>query len=204
VATAGGRTNSAFVMAKLLLIALALLATRSHALPAPPSEIEASATIEESRRLQTAAAPPPPKAKVSLWSAAKRFFTSREKQKAKLHPVASSGTTTPPTAPIMSAKYGVSYKEMVGWWCAKAENAQKSLCKLHAAGKTPSSPATLTHPSLTESKDAYKAYCADESHKAKLICIQSKIQAKLATTTTALAKSAKKAGAAKASIPAAA
>ena len=126
---------------------------------------------EETRRLQ-AAAPPPPKSTFSLWSAAKRFFQSREKTKAKL-----SGNPSPPTPLAMSAKYGVSYKAMLAWICAKPEWKAKNLCRLHEQGKAE---AELAKSTTEESKEALKVYCKEPAFKSKLICIVSAFKSKQA------------------------
>lgn len=183
-----------------LILVLCAVSAVTHALPTPPAAVPIElADAESSRRLQAAAAPPPPKAKVSLWSAAKRFFLTREKMKTKALEMKSKPAgatiaktaTTPAATPTMSAKYGVSFKAMLTWWCAKSENKEKSLCKLHAQGK--STDGTIsTQPSSSDAKDAFKAYCAEEAHKAKLICVQSKVHAALSTAHTAVKKAGEK------------
>ena len=117
-----------FSLAGLLAIAAALPAETPTGLP---TETPVQQSVEYRQLQAVAAAPPPPKKSgFSIWSAAKNFFISREKVKAKV-----SGSPPPTSSLPMPAKYGVSYKGMIAWFCAKPENKVKALCKLQEQGK---------------------------------------------------------------------
>jgi len=175
------------------LIALAAVLACAHALPDTKAPIEAvgKAADGSARQLQAhgAAAPAPPKPKsVSIWSIAKRFFTSREKAKTK---VASHGANA--TIPTMTPQYAMGFKTMVSWWCKNATNKEKALCQLSAQGKA-TGDALKKPPSLDESREAVKAYCAEKTHQSKLVCIQWRIKAAVVKSVGSKAAAAKSAG----------
>ena len=117
-----------FSFAGLLAIAAALPTETPTGLQVP---VPAQQRSVEYRQLQAvAAAPPPKKSGSSIWSAARSFFMAREKVKAKV-----SGSPPPTSTLPMPAKYGVSYKGMITWFCAQPENEVKALCKLQEQGK---------------------------------------------------------------------
>jgi len=80
----------------------------------------------------------------------------------------------------MPAKYGVSYKGMITWFCAKPENKVKALCKLQEQGKASDSQvrSDLVKPTANDSKEAFMAYCKEK--KTPYICIQSSVHNKTA------------------------
>jgi hypothetical protein len=169
------------------LIALAVLAC-AHALPDTKAPIVGKAADGSARQLQAhgAAAPAPPKPKsVSIWSIAKRFFT---KAKTK---VASHGANA--TIPTMTPQYAMGFKTMVLWWCKNATNKEKALCQLSAQGKA-TGDALKKPPSLDESREAVKAYCAEKTHQIKLVCIQWRIKAAVVKSVESKAAAAKSAG----------
>jgi hypothetical protein len=164
---------------KLTMCLVAALACSAGALP-----------VEDPRRLQDAATPAAPKkATFSLWSAAKNFFKVRESTKAKM-----SGTA-PPNPPLsMSAKYGVSFKAMLAWHCAKPENKAKPVCKLYETKKATGEVSDEVKKAYNaESKEIFKLYCKEPTHKSALICIQSTIKSTMgdAVKSAAAAKSTK-------------
>ena len=199
-------------MSRSLLAALAGVLACTHALPdshdqSPAAQLEAATrrTIalleavgkvadDSARQLQAraahgAAAPAPPKPKsVSIWSIAKRFFTSREKTKTKL---ASLGANA--TIPTMTPQYAMGFKTMVSWWCKNATNKEKALCQLSAQGKA-TGDALKKPPSLDESREAVKAYCAEKTNQSKLVCIQWRIKAAVVKSVGSKAAAAKSAG----------
>ena len=171
------------------LIALAAVLACAHAI----NKIETVRKADDgsARQLQAhgAAAPAPPKPKsVSIWSIAKRFFTSREKAKTK---VASHGANA--TIPTMTPQYAMGFKTMVSWWCKNATNKEKALCQLSAQGKA-TGDALKKPPSLDESREAVKAYCAEKTHQSKLVCIQWRIKAAVVKSVGSKAAAAKSAG----------
>ena len=206
--------SALFEVSRSLLAALAGVLACTHALPDshdhdPAAQLEAATrrTIalleavgkvadDSARQLQAraahgAAAPAPPKPKsVSIWSIAKRFFTSREKTKTKL---ASLGANA--TIPTMTPQYGVSFKTMVSWWCQNSANKEKALCQLRAQGKA-TGDALKKPPSLDESREAVKAYCAEKTHQSRLVCIQWRIKSAVVKSvrSKAAAGAAKSAG----------
>ena len=95
----------------VLVVAAAILAGACDALPTP------------GRQLEGAPAPAPAKTTWSLWGEAKKFFTSRQKIKAK-----ATGMPLATPAPPMPKTFGVDYKHVVAWYCGKAENKPKPLC----------------------------------------------------------------------------
>lgn len=107
-------------------------------------------------------APPP---KFSLWSAAKRFFSSRERTKAAVasHHGAFFNATK---AGLMPSSFGVSYKHMVQWYCTQPENKAKKMCE-----PGPAVAGELVYkPTAADSKDIYKLYCADPARKTTPLC----------------------------------
>lgn len=173
------------------LIALAAVLACAHALPDTKAPAVGKAADGSARQLQAhgAAAPAPPKPKsVSIWSIAKRFFTSREKAKTK---VASHGANA--TIPTMTPQYAMGFKTMVSWWCKNATNKEKALCQLSAQGKA-TGDALKKPPSLDESREAVKAYCAEKTHQIKLVCIQWRIKAAVVKSVGSKAAAAKSAG----------
>ena len=143
--------------------------------------------------LPAGAPPPPPKSGISLWSAAKRFFSFREHLKDKVN---ASKTGRSPTSPFgaypaaafittrlaqMPTTYAVSYKRMVAWYCAKPENKGRTLCSPTPSG----GPASSTKmgptgvPTNVESKELQKAYCAEKAHKQTGVCFMSSLHQSL-------------------------
>jgi len=162
---------------------LALLAaTSSVALPAPleltendttSDVLEAAAELwtlhldsaPAGRQLQEAAQPSKPHV-FSVWSTARSFFMSREHIKAKLNPGTQPATSMP-------REFGLGYKHMLDWYCAKADNTAKKLCQRSKAPATSSS--FLSKPEVADSVAAVKAYCLDPTNNGKALCTMTKM-----------------------------
>jgi len=170
----------------VLLLCVAMpLASASPALPSSlsSSSIEdhdaAWATLHSAFRRLQAAVSPDSKEGVSIWTSAKRFFGSRERIKSKL-----SGA---PAATSMPKDFGLGYKHMLEWYCAKAEKKGSTLCQK----PTPTATAFSAKPPVPEQAAAVKLYCAEAAHKDKPLCIVSKIRRTPApSTSTRLAAAA--------------
>jgi hypothetical protein len=95
----------------------------------------------------------------------------------------------------MTPQYGVSFKTMVSWWCQNSANKEKALCQLRAQGKA-TGDALKKPPSLDESREAVKAYCAEKTHQSRLVCIQWRIKSAVVKSvrSKAAAGAAKSAG----------
>ena len=118
---------------QLRILVLALALSGALALPADvPRRLEDSPSA-------TPAASHASTGTLSFWAAAKRFFSSREKMKAKV-----SNMPAPLPEPKMDTKYGVSFKTMVSWYCAKEENKPKSICHLKQQGQPDPTPSPDT------------------------------------------------------------
>jgi len=155
----------------VLLLCVAMpLASASPALPSSlsSSSIEdhdaAWATLHSAFRRLQAAVSPDSKEGVSIWTSAKRFFGSRERIKSKL-----SGA---PAATSMPKDFGLGYKHMLEWYCAKAEKKGSTLCQK----PTPTATTFSAKPSVTEQAAAVKAYCTEAAHKDKPLCVASRIR----------------------------
>ena len=118
---------SALMRKVVLLLCVAMpLASASPALPSSlsSSSIEdhdaAWATLHSAFRRLQAAVSPDSKEGVSIWTSAKRFFGSRERIKSKL-----SGA---PAATSMPKDFGLGYKHMLEWYCAKGEQHHTCEC----------------------------------------------------------------------------
>ena len=107
------RARSRSARHAVLIVAAAFLVSACDALPAAAG-----------RQLE-GPAPAPAKPTWSLWGEARKFFTSRQKIKAK-----ATGTPLPEPAPAMPKTFGVEYKHVVAWYCKKVENKAKPLCTL--------------------------------------------------------------------------
>jgi len=152
----------------LLLVCLALALARAAS--APPA-LESSVYDTTSTK------------QVSIWSIARRFFGSRERIKAKL--------TGAPGATAMPKDFGLGYKQMLEWHCAKLENKLKPLC----AKPNPDKATLNTKPPNSESVAAVKAYCAEATHKGKPLCLASKLRKGTPAATTTARLDAAAAGA---------
>lgn len=160
------------MMMRTCLLALAFAWSHGAALPPldtaevdvarVPELVDTGRELQEDagRELQEAA----PK-DVSVWGMAKRFFTVREKIKAK-----QTGGATAPTA--MPKDFGVGYKQMLEWYCAKSENAGKALCTKKSAT---SGNVLASKPPMGDSVAAVRAYCSIADNKQKPLCSMSKL-----------------------------
>eukprot|EP00325_Prymnesiales_sp_UTEX-LB-985_P020497 CAMPEP_0174732952 /NCGR_PEP_ID=MMETSP1094-20130205/60362_1 /TAXON_ID=156173 /ORGANISM="Chrysochromulina brevifilum, Strain UTEX LB 985" /LENGTH=197 /DNA_ID=CAMNT_0015935535 /DNA_START=36 /DNA_END=629 /DNA_ORIENTATION=- len=129
--------------------------------------------LQEQQAGTTAQPPAPAKKSWSLWSAAKSFFDSREKVKAK-----AAGSPEPKKG-VLPAGYSSSYKVMVNWYCAKPEMKEKNLCKLATQGKVNdgSLKSDISKTNTTsDARDAFRLYCADKTRKLNFICLTSMIK----------------------------
>ena len=76
----------------------------------------------------------------------------------------------------MPAQFALSYKKMVAWWCAKPENKLAKVCSPATQAGASKAAVTLGVPTANESKDMYKAYCAEKANKAFPVCMMAALK----------------------------
>ena len=151
-----GRLNQS--MRRAAILAAALLFAAAVALPANPAPASTS----------PAASTTQPKGATTLWSAAKRFFVFRDHLRGKASGLQWNATR----AVAMPSKFGVSYKSMVKWYCAQPEHINSHQCAQPSASKA----GAQAVPTVAESKDIYKAFCALKAHKQTPVCVTSSLR----------------------------
>jgi len=165
-----------------------------HALPAAdgaaPAVTDDAASLLDGVERQLSAAPAPPS--TGIWAAARKFFSFRDNLRVKLQKANATMA--------MPISYGVSYKQMIKWYCVKPENKLAKICMKPpvppSMGSATKSAAALSN---TESKDVYKLFCAEKLHKTTPVCAMSALKAVNATAIMAKFAEAHKAAHAKAS-----
>ena len=140
-------------MRRTAILASALLFAAAVALPASlaPASTRAAASTTQ------------PKGTGSLWSAAKRFFVFRDHLRGKVSGLQWNATRT--TA--MPSTFGVSYKSMVKWYCTKPEHINSQQC---------AQPGAQGVPTVAQSKDMYKKFCALNENKETPVCIMTSLR----------------------------
>merc|ERR1719152_218318 len=153
------------------MLPLLLMVVSARALPAiddsmPAVTSSASIAGSDARQLADAGASPAPP--TGLWAAARRFFTFRDHLRVKLKKANATSA--------MPISYGVSYKSMIRWYCAKPEKKEAKLCLSPQHGGPASAAKAGPALSNSDSKDVYKLYCAEKLHKTTPICAMSALK----------------------------
>jgi len=105
----------------------------------------------------------------------------REKLKAKV-----ANVPAPSPMSKMEPKYGLGFKEMVAWACAKAENKDKPMCHLRVQGQ-PAPTSTSEALKLSEFGKTFGEFCKVPEHQSKLLCQQSALSKPKKTEGSAIA-----------------